>query len=417
MGPYDDVPHFIREEGVKTAKNWKKYAPKEKWGTIDESMEIFTPENIANIALGYPPSDQRYTFLSNIVSGTFDVDRMDYLRRDALFTGIETGNIDIWEIIQGYTLAKIDNDKWNAVLSTDTALAVEILLNIRDLVYRQVYYHKTHRSAQEMLIRAMYDLIDRYPLEDLVVMTDEELLKAFEGNQGTALTKEIASRIRYRAIYEPLPININVSEDLDEIAQERWSEMVFAVPNSDNFMREWLDAEKSLCKQIGLPHEQTIIFDLRAVPITRKDEYDSLNFYDEIKKKRCSLIELEPHLRLTRGTREILIDGKRVNSELTQLYLKEISNLLITLPFEYINKIIEDCKDEIEVKTREVVDKQPLIDSIIESKLDPMMIIIQNLVQDFLKLADQEKRDKINAKFRLNTNHYLHEILIDRGII
>jgi HD superfamily phosphohydrolase len=260
-GGFTDIPPFINimREGVK--KRFKAIIPKEDWGRIEDHIEkVLTVENIAKIAVGEPPSDKKYTFLSNIVSSVFDVDRMDYLRRDALHTGIETGRVDIWEILHSYTLFE-ENGKWIAGLSAQSATAVEALLVIRDLAYRKVYYHPVHRCAQEMMIRGMCEIVDKYGVDALATMTDEELLRAFD--EGDAFTKDVAQRIRLRAPYAALPFTTNVSMDLDSQAKSKWAGLTFTQPEHDKIVEKWLQHEKTSAKKIGLPNDRRIIDLLR----------------------------------------------------------------------------------------------------------------------------------------------------------
>jgi len=92
-----------------------------------------------------------------IVSGELDADRLDYLLRDALFTGIRGHSFDIERLLDMLQL------KDNAIAVDRKALeAVEAYLVSLDHMYRMVYHHHTVRVATRMLcsvFRRAFDLL------------------------------------------------------------------------------------------------------------------------------------------------------------------------------------------------------------------------------------------------------------------
>lgn len=118
---------------------------KEKEKKIEEDYQkLFIPESIAYIAArekgeGPPPEPphEDLLFLAQIVDYVFDANRMDYLRRDAFHTGIEIGRVDIWEIINNFTLHKDqDINLWTIKYKKTAAKALEGFLKSRDFAYR-----------------------------------------------------------------------------------------------------------------------------------------------------------------------------------------------------------------------------------------------------------------------------------------
>lgn len=90
------------------------------------------------------------TFLHELVSGQLDVDRLDYLRRDCFFTGVNEGNIGSERIIQ---VLDIRNNK--LVVESKGIFSIENFLLSRRLMYWQVYHHKTAIAAETTLINAL----------------------------------------------------------------------------------------------------------------------------------------------------------------------------------------------------------------------------------------------------------------------
>lgn len=111
-------------------------------GALDLAMKIFRN--------GYPRK-----FLHQLVSSQLDVDRLDYLKRDSFFTGVNEGTIGVDRII-----AMLDVHKGAVVVEEKGINSIESFLNARRLMYWQVYLHKTSVSAERMMVnlikRAQY---------------------------------------------------------------------------------------------------------------------------------------------------------------------------------------------------------------------------------------------------------------------
>ena len=91
---------------------------------------------------------KRYSkkFLSEIISGQIDVDRMDYLSRDSFYTGVAEGIIGYDRIIK--MMDVYDNQ---LVIEEKGLHSIEKFLLSRYFMYQQVYLHKTALAADHML--------------------------------------------------------------------------------------------------------------------------------------------------------------------------------------------------------------------------------------------------------------------------
>ncbi len=90
------------------------------------------------------------TYLTHIVHGPIDCDQIDYLLRDAHYTGVAHGTIDLARLLQ--TLTIHNND---LVINEKGLSAVEGMLVARSLMYSSVYFHKTVRICELMLAKAV----------------------------------------------------------------------------------------------------------------------------------------------------------------------------------------------------------------------------------------------------------------------
>ena len=89
-------------------------------------------------------------FLHQLVSSQLDMDRLDYLKRDSFYSGVQEGVIGTERIIN--MLNVIDD---NLVIEEKGIYSIEKFLIARRLMYWQVYLHKTVLSAENTLIKTL----------------------------------------------------------------------------------------------------------------------------------------------------------------------------------------------------------------------------------------------------------------------
>jgi len=106
------------------------------------------PQQVASIIEG----TFRPAALAQLVSSQLDVDRMDYLLRDSLMTGAKYGLYDLEWIINAL---QIDEAGDRIYVAARGVFAVEEYLQARYYMFRQVYFHRTLRSAEAVLRSAL----------------------------------------------------------------------------------------------------------------------------------------------------------------------------------------------------------------------------------------------------------------------
>ena len=89
-------------------------------------------------------------FLHQLVSSQLDVDRLDYLKRDSFYSGVQEGIIGSERIINMFNV--VDD---HLVIEQKGVYSIEKFLIARRLMYWQVYLHKTVLSAENMLIKVL----------------------------------------------------------------------------------------------------------------------------------------------------------------------------------------------------------------------------------------------------------------------
>lgn len=89
-------------------------------------------------------------FLHQLISSQLDMDRLDYLRRDSFFTGVNEASVGSARIIK---MLNIVDD--TLVVDAKGIYSIENYLTSRRLMYWQVYLHKTTVASEKVLINAL----------------------------------------------------------------------------------------------------------------------------------------------------------------------------------------------------------------------------------------------------------------------
>jgi HD superfamily phosphohydrolase len=97
-------------------------------------------------------------YLAHAVSGTFDVDRCDYLLRDAHFTGVSYGSFDLDWLLRSFCLAPPESPGGAPRLAVDGTKglpAIESFTLARLFMFQQVYFHKASRASDWLVSRIL----------------------------------------------------------------------------------------------------------------------------------------------------------------------------------------------------------------------------------------------------------------------
>lgn len=96
-----------------------------------------------------------------LMSSQLDVDRMDYLRRDSLFTGAGYGHFDWHRLLN---TVQFHDGETDLVWPEKSAFAIEEYIFARYYMYQNVYLHKTTRGI-EQLLQAMWNRANQLRLD------------------------------------------------------------------------------------------------------------------------------------------------------------------------------------------------------------------------------------------------------------
>jgi HD superfamily phosphohydrolase len=143
--------------------------------------------------------------LQGLISGSFDLDKLDYLRRDAAMCGVSYGEIDVDRLLQSLLLLEEPaTHRLTVGLSEKGLSALESLLFAKYQMYRNVYWHHAVRGATAMYKRLVADAINAGSLaaSDLAAFTDEGLLHRVADNRPSPLLQALRARRLYKRAFE-----------------------------------------------------------------------------------------------------------------------------------------------------------------------------------------------------------------------
>jgi hypothetical protein len=177
-----------------------------------------------------------FTVLSSLVSGQLDADRMDYLLRDSINTGVSFGNIDIDRIISSLRIT-VSDDKFFVCVPEKYLADVEEYLLSRYQMHKSVYYHD-FKVEMEKVIKKIFARVytlyqdnkeicmpsslrkifeeDELSIDDYINIDDSTLVYAFQEwyRSNDEILSDLCNTILYREKYERLNILDESSNDI-----------------------------------------------------------------------------------------------------------------------------------------------------------------------------------------------------------
>ena len=181
----------------------------------------FDKKFITKVAFG----ESKYQYLNEIISGTLSADIMDYLLRDGYFTGAEHAKIDHKRLTQS-----LDVHKKKLALERSALYSFESMMYSRYQMFKAVYFHKTVRAAEVMMIEALRLSDDEYGftsfnINEFVKLTDEYILSLLLSSKSSKLRKarqlaeDYQNRKLLKCVYERIFTSKTLLEQIktDEI--------------------------------------------------------------------------------------------------------------------------------------------------------------------------------------------------------
>jgi len=171
----------------------------------------FSAKKMSGFAVG--KQSKRPAFMNEIIAGGLSADIMDYLLRDSYFTGVEYGKVDVSRVIDSLLVVE-----GHLAVESAALYAFEALLLARYEMFKAVYFHRTVRAAELMLVQSMkladdaIGLTDLSDLDNYLELTDEIVLDRLATlspstpglKEAKRLALDFRNRVLVKCVFERL---------------------------------------------------------------------------------------------------------------------------------------------------------------------------------------------------------------------
>ena len=176
------------------------------------------PERVLDLIRGVSESP-----LQGLVSGSLDLDKIEYLKRDALMCGVPYGEIDVDRLLNSLVLVDEPATGRRVVGVLEKGLsALESLLFAKYQMYRNVYWHHAVRSATAMYKRLVDEALAAGDVDarSLSTFDDQGLLHRLAQRGAPPLLVALRERRLYKRVLE-CPAAELAGDDPEWIADDR----------------------------------------------------------------------------------------------------------------------------------------------------------------------------------------------------
>src|SRR5579863_1331297 len=167
--------------------------------TILERDYQLSPERVADF-IDTPrtrplPADDE--LLSSLLSGALDVDKLDYLPRDARACNVPYGGVDVARLQGALRIHPNINGQRRIVVTHKGISPLHSLLHARQEMFDNIYWHHTSRALQVMLMRAVQEslLCGALQAEQLCELDDASLLSLLGNAAMPASSRALANAL------------------------------------------------------------------------------------------------------------------------------------------------------------------------------------------------------------------------------
>ncbi len=212
-GPFSHVYEeiLVEKRGMNHEDVTEWIIRKSELGELLEDGSI-SKDRIANLVRGRRKA-KTDAVCSGIVAGQVDADKMDYLIRDSFYCGVNYGLVDIHRLISSLEVSR------DFEMEFDLAArgALESFLVARYEMFLNVYYHKTVRSVEVMLVKLMTAADEALGLttfsepEEFLALDDNSLISRIrrmdptesnEAKEALNMVQLLDSRKLYKSAFE-----------------------------------------------------------------------------------------------------------------------------------------------------------------------------------------------------------------------
>jgi HD superfamily phosphohydrolase len=150
--------------------------------------------------------------LQGLISGSLDLDKIDYLSRDARMCGVPYGTVDVDRLLAAITVVDGPARREMGVHEKGVS-ALESLLFAKYQMYRNVYWHHAVRSATCMFKRAARGAVLAGVLEmqDVASLTDDAFMEILMQHDPMGLARAVRERRLYKRLWDVPASDVHVT--------------------------------------------------------------------------------------------------------------------------------------------------------------------------------------------------------------
>ena len=201
--------HTIEELGYPIAlheKVGRSIIENSEIASILERDYRLSPERVADFidppkTRALPADDE---LLSCLLSGALDVDKLDYLPRDARACNVPYGGVDVARLQGALRIHPNVNGQRRIVVTHKGISPLHSLLHARQEMFDNIYWHHTSRALQVMLMRAVQEalLYGALQTDQLVGLDDASLLSLLREQHMPSSSRALADDLEMRRPYK-----------------------------------------------------------------------------------------------------------------------------------------------------------------------------------------------------------------------
>ncbi len=224
------------------------------------SQHDIDPRDVANI-LRRNAKDPIKSLLSEFLDHPLDIDKTDYLIRDAHFSGVQLGIFPAERVMLTNRVVKNREGKYIRAFMLKAIHSLEALILSRNWMFSDLYLHHAVKLAEALISKATYfrmreeDLSRNECIGLFTRMTDGDLFRWLEDSE-IGFVRDYASRIRYRKLFKVILSRPLASFEKD--TQKRFLETFKDIT-------KLLEAENELSEEPG-----SVIVDVISPPLGEK---------------------------------------------------------------------------------------------------------------------------------------------------
>ena len=193
--------------------------------------------------------------LRALLSGPLDVDKMDYLPRDARACGVPYGGVDTERLISSLEIHEVDGEP-RVTVGEKGISPTHSLINARQEMFDNVYWHHTNRACMVMLLRAVQEglIAGAIAADDLTGLDDAGLLALLSEPRMPEPTRRLCRALIERRIQKRA---IEVSARADHLHRQLGA--LYADPARRRMVEERLDAAVATIVGVPVPRGAILI--------------------------------------------------------------------------------------------------------------------------------------------------------------